>query len=63
MQAASNAGALERLVLGVLLASSHKTGHLVLGELDLAATKGRETDVSDLELACGGRHGGCLGEN
>lgn len=56
MKAAGDAGALERLVCGVLFACGHETGHLVLGELDLAATEGRETDVGDLELVGGGRH-------
>lgn len=56
VQAASNAGALQRLVGGVLLASSHETGHLVLGELDLAAAEGGQRDVGDLELVGGGRH-------
>lgn len=56
MQAASNAGTLQWLLLSVLAAGGHETRHLVLGELNLAATEGRETDVSDLELVCGGRH-------
>lgn len=56
VQAAGNAGALQWLVCGVLLAGGHQTRHLVLGELNLAATKGREADVSDLELVGGGRH-------
>lgn len=61
MQAACNTGTLQRLVLSILLAGLHQTRHLVLGELDLAATEGREADVSDLELVGGGRHvGGCL---
>jgi hypothetical protein len=58
VQATGDAGTLEGLVLGVLLAGSHETGHLVLGELDLAATEGRERDVGDLELVGGGRHFG-----
>jgi hypothetical protein len=56
VQAASNAGALQWLVGGVLLPGHHQTRHLVLGQLNLAATKGRETDVGDLELVGGGRH-------
>jgi hypothetical protein len=36
VQATSDAGTLEGLVLGVLVASLHETGHLILGELDLA---------------------------
>jgi hypothetical protein len=56
VQAASNAGALQRLVCRVLLARHHQTGHLVLGELNLATAKGRETDVGDLVLMGGGRH-------
>lgn len=56
VQTSSNAGALERLVLGVLAAGLHQTRHLVLSELNLAATERREADVGDLELVCGGRH-------
>jgi hypothetical protein len=66
VQAAGNAGALQWLVGRVLLAGHHQTRHLVLGELNLAATKGREADVSDLHLVGGGGHdGGCsvYGEN
>lgn len=58
VKAASNAGALEGLVSGILLASSHKTGHLVLSELDLLAAEGGEGKVSDLELVGGSRHDG-----
>ena len=57
MQAASNAGTLERLVLGVTRAGLHQTRHLVLSELDLTTTEGRQRDVGDLEGVCGlGRH-------
>lgn len=56
MQAAGNAGTLQWLVVGVLLACLHETRHLVLGELDLATAKGREGEVSDLVLVGGGRH-------
>jgi hypothetical protein len=66
VQAASNAGALQGLVRRVLLAGHHQTRHLVLGELNLAATERREADVGDLELVGGGRHdsgiGMCMGE-
>lgn len=48
VQASGNAGALERLLGGVLLAGLNKTGHLLLGQLDLSSTKGREVDVCDL---------------
>lgn len=61
VQAACNACALERLVLGVLLTGGHETGHLVLGELDLLAAKGGERQVSDLELLSGSSH--CSGED
>jgi hypothetical protein len=37
-----NTGALERLLSTVLAADGHKTGHLNLGELDLAAAKGSQ---------------------
>lgn len=36
----SNAGTGERLVSGVSATDGHQTGHLNLGELDLAATEG-----------------------
>jgi hypothetical protein len=57
VQAAGNTSALQWLLLGVLSPRSHETRHLVLSELDLTATKGREADVGDLGLAGGGRHG------
>lgn len=56
VQAASNAGTLERLVGGVLLPGRHETGHLVLGELDLLAAEGSQRQVSDLELLSGRSH-------
>lgn len=56
VQATGDAGTLERLVLGILLAGGHETRHLVLGELDLLATKGGKGKVSDLELLGGSRH-------
>ena len=60
MQATSNAGTLERLLSGILLASGHETGHFMLGELNLATTKGRQRDISDLEFTGGSRHCGCV---
>ena len=36
MKATSDASALQGLVLGVLLAGLHETGHLILSKLDLA---------------------------
>jgi hypothetical protein len=36
------------LVCGIFLSSSHQTGHLILGELDLLAAKGSKTEVGDL---------------
>jgi len=56
VKAASNAGTLERLISGIPLAGGDKTGHLVLGELNLLAAESREGEVSDLELVGGGRH-------
>lgn len=46
MEGTGNAGALEDLGGTVLLAKSHKTGHLVLSELDLLATEGSEGNIS-----------------
>lgn len=50
MKAASNAGTSERLLSAELLSGGHETGHLLLGELDLAAAEGRQVDVGDLVL-------------
>ena len=52
VQATSNAGALQWLLLGVLLASGHETWHLLLGEVNLSTAKGREVDVRDLDDWC-----------
>jgi hypothetical protein len=60
VKTSGNAGALQWLVLSVLAASLHQTRHLVLGELNLAATERRKTDVGNLELVGGGRHSGGL---
>jgi hypothetical protein len=40
VQATGDTGTLEGLVGTVLLTDGHETGHLNLGELDLAATEG-----------------------
>lgn len=48
VQATGDTGTLERLVLSVLLASLHKTGHLLLGKVDLPAPEGSQVDVGDL---------------
>jgi hypothetical protein len=56
VQATGDAGALERLLLGVLLTGGHETGHLVLGELDLATTESGQAEVGDLELLGGSTH-------
>lgn len=42
MQTTSNTGTLQGLVGGVSLTDRHETGHLNLGELDLAAAKGSQ---------------------
>lgn len=58
VKAASNAGTSERLHSTELLTGGHETGHLLLGELNLATAEGREVDVGDLVLLGGlGRHG------
>ena len=56
VKTSSNACTLEGLVLSVLLAGLHETRHLILGELDLAATEGGQRDIGDLELVGGSRH-------
>ena len=58
MQRAGDAGALERLRVGVLLADRHEPRHLVLGELDLLAAELGEREVGDLEVGRAGRGGG-----
>ena len=40
VQATGDPGTLQRLVVGILRPGSHKTGHFVLGELDLSAPEG-----------------------
>ena len=44
--------ALERLIALVLQPRGHQARHLMLGELNLSSTEGREVDVRDLELLC-----------
>ena len=44
----SNTGTLEGLVLSVLPAGLHETRHLILGELDLAATESGQRDIGKL---------------
>lgn len=61
MKATGDTSTLQWLLVGVLLTGGHKTGHLVLSKLDLTATEGREGEVSDLVLVCGGRHGEMCG--
>ena len=57
VKAASNASTSKRLLSTELLAGGHETGHLLLGELNLATAEGREVDVGDLVLLGGlGRH-------
>lgn len=56
VKAASNSGALERLVLGVLFSCQHQTRHLNLGELDFPPAESGEGEVGDLELLCWGGH-------
>jgi len=73
VQATSDTGTFQWLLVGVLLTGGHETRHpaivsnwecmsyqqdhsLMLGQLDLATTEGREGDVGDLHLACWGRH-------
>ena len=62
MQAAGDAGALEGLLLAVLLAEVHQPGHLALGELNLLAAERGEGNVGDLVghfgWWCGGGSGG-----
>lgn len=48
VQATSNTGTLERLLLAVLLTEVHQSRHFALGELDFLAAKRGEGDVSDL---------------
>lgn len=61
VKATSNTSALQWLLLVVLLTGGHETRHLMLGQLNLAATKGREVDVGNLELLCWLAHLGGVG--
>lgn len=56
VQAAGNAGAGKGLIVSVLGAGGHKTGHLVLSELNLLAAKGSKGKVGNLELVGGSSH-------
>lgn len=56
VEASGNTSALQRLLCGILLASCHETWHLILGEFNLTATKGREADIGNLELVSWSRH-------
>ena len=51
VQAAGDAGALERLLSAELFAQRHQTGHLVLGDGDLFAAPAGELDVLDLIIS------------
>ena len=53
MKATSDAGTGKGLLSAELLSGGHETGHLLLGELNLAAAEGREVDVGDLVLLGG----------
>lgn len=56
MQTTGDTGTSKRLLSGVLLSGGHETGHLVLGELDLATTESGQAEVGDLELLGGDTH-------
>lgn len=56
MKTSSNTGTLQWLIGIVLLTSSHQTWHLILGEIDLLAAEGSQTEVCDLELGSWSRH-------
>jgi hypothetical protein len=47
VQAAGDAGALERLRLGEFLANGHEAGHLRLGDANFLAAPGGEAKVGD----------------
>jgi hypothetical protein len=48
VETSSNTSALQRLILGILLTNCHQSWHLIFSELDLLATEGSKTEVSDL---------------
>jgi len=58
VQATGDTGALERLFSSILLASGHETGHFIFGQFDFTTAESGQTDVGDLELVGGSRHGG-----
>ncbi len=58
VQRAHDAGALQRLRSGELLAGLHQAGHLVLGQADLLAAELGQGEVGDLEVGVGTGLGG-----
>jgi hypothetical protein len=56
VQATGDAGTLEGLLSGVLFSGGNETGHLMLGELNLAATESGQAEVGNLELLGGSTH-------
>ena len=50
VQRAGDAGALQRLHLGVFAAQRHQAGHLVLGQIEFLAAELRQRQVGDLEI-------------
>ena len=49
VQAASNAGAFQWLLLSVLFPSGHQTGHFMFGEIEFSPTKSGQVDIGDLD--------------
>jgi hypothetical protein len=62
VQAAGDAGALQRLFLRELLAHGHETGHFSLGDGDLLASEVGQVDVGDHVVALARVHHSIHGE-
>ena len=61
VQGAGDAGAGQRLLVAVLGAQSHETGHLVLRQPDLLAAERGQGQIGDLEVTVGQRAGASAG--
>jgi hypothetical protein len=57
VEAASDTGALQWLLFGILRASGHQAWHFIFGQLNLAAAERGKADISNLELVGWSRHG------
>ena len=61
VKASCDACTLQRLLSGIFLPRCHQARHLILSQLNLPATKSRETDIGNLELGGWSTHCDLLG--